>query len=162
MSSPHVIVPGPSFAATEIPEVTILREALEWARTMRIRVIPAAHPVECVSSFASVRWVRRDPDAVIDPIGAAILRAQPHATELPDAAAEALNSTIPCCEGLADGLAGEPPSKSWVGSHVSRLYYPGYVAGTELRCHMLSWVCRAHNMRQALGTHCSICLKALS
>ena len=153
---------NPHFETPEIPELAVLRAALEWAKTQRIRIEPTAPPLECVSSHASTRWVRRDPDAVVDPIGAAILRRQPGATTLMEAAAEALASRVPCVEGLRDGLAGDPPAQAWALSTAKRLYLPAYLAGVQLRAEMSTFVCFAHQLRVPRGQHCPSCLRGLS
>jgi hypothetical protein len=152
----------PSFSAPEIPELAILRAGVEWAKAQRIRVEPAAPPVECASAHGNVRWVRRGPDAIVDPIGAAILRRQPQALHLVDAAKETLFSSIPAVEGLADGLSGEPPSPAWVRSVAKGMYLPAYLAGVQLRCELSSWVCHAHKLRVARGERCPVCVRGLS
>lgn len=153
---------APSFPAPEIPELAVLRAAISWAKDQRIRLEAAAPPVECVSLNQTTRWVRRHPDAIVDPIGAAILRRQPQATHLVDAAKETLFSSIPAVEGLADGLSGEPPSQSWVRSKAKDVYLPAYLAGVQLRCELTSFVCYAHRLRIAKGEHCPRCVEALS
>lgn len=152
----------PHFATSEIPEMALLRAAIAWAHACRIRVEPTAPPVECASSHASTRWVRRDQDAIVDPIGAAILKRQPRATHLIDAAVVALSSTPATCEGIADGLAGEAPSQSWMLSPGKAAYTSGYLGGVELRAAMSTWQCPAHRVRIVRGESCPACLAGLS
>jgi hypothetical protein len=128
---------------------------------MRIIVRPSAPRVQCISE-QHPRWARSGPDAVIDPIGAAILQQQPDVPELPDAAAIALNSCVAVAEGLADGLAGEPPSERWMTSTAKRRYGEGFLAGVQLRIELSTWTCRNHRERMKLGQNCPKCLEALS
>jgi hypothetical protein len=121
--------------------LSIMIEAMEAARLLGIRVRIGSHGVELAGGAR--RWIR-DPQADgVDPIGAAILLKQPHAADVDDAAAAAINAPFAWAAGCSDGLEHRAPADAWVTSIKARLYSAGYQAGTWLRVQLL------HNVRPA-------------
>lgn len=113
--------------------ITLIRAAVLWARAANIPVRLGRWGVMTAFENGAIHW-KRDPAArAVDPIGCAILHAQPEATEPYAAAAEALSAPAAWVHGLQQSLDHESPSTSWTESIQRRLYAAGYTAGVQYR-----------------------------
>lgn len=110
--------------------LTAIREAVAWARRLGLFVRPVVefHGVECTSTLGEAPWVLARELGGLDPIGAAILKAQPLQTDLDRAAAEALGGSVPYSECFAAALRGEPMPHGW---RLSSAYLVGLCGHSE-------------------------------
>jgi hypothetical protein len=125
--------------AGAVHPVHAVRAAVEWSRGrgLRIRLVEE-FGVVCISTHAP-RW-EVDPSVTgPNPVGAAILMAQPECSDLDEAAALALGVPLAWVEGLAAGVARAEPSKTWATSVARHMYLGGFEAGLFVR----SWLMRA-------------------
>lgn len=113
--------------------ILIIRAAVRWALAAGHPVRLGSWGVHCVSSLQRDRWAI-DPTATgIDPVGAAILHAQPEETEPYAAAAAALNAPEPWVHGFIDALEGEAQGRRWTESIHRAQYAAGFEGGTLYR-----------------------------
>jgi hypothetical protein len=125
------------------PTSTILErieEAIEWAVVNGIWIRCSEYGVRCVSSLVDVRWEKDPMVRGCSPLGAAVLQHQPEKTTLPEAAADALDISLPYEAGLADGLALAPKSSAWsacAARTVRESYAKAYEQGATIRIAIL-------------------------
>jgi hypothetical protein len=147
-------------AMSSRPLFEVIAEAVAWGA---VEGIPlklnnlTGHGVVCTSTHGRVLWERDRRQPGCDPIGMAILKAQPQATLIPEAAAEALGVSIPNAEGLAEGLAALEPSTAWDRSIVRHRFLAGYEAGVLLRMAILSRDCPKHGRYELSALTCPLC-----
>lgn len=116
--------------------ITILRDAVLWCRASRIPVRLGEHfgVIRAPGHRgSSERWVRDPEFAGVNPIGAAILHAQPDATIQSVAAAEALAAPIVWVFGLQDAIEQADPERRSTDPEQRALYAAGFEAGTIYR-----------------------------
>lgn len=115
--------------------ITILRDAVLWCRASKIPVRLGDHfgVIRMPPRSGARRW-ERDPDfAGVNPIGAAILHAQPDATIQSVAAAEALHAPIVWVFGVQDALNQADAERRSPEPEQRALYAAGLEAGTRYR-----------------------------
>jgi hypothetical protein len=131
----------PATAPTNEPTtLQIIQDAIGWATAQGIRVRLGPYGVACTSSEGDVRWeldaLAREPG--VNPVGAAILRHQPPADEIPDAGCQALGVDIRWLSGFEDGLGNEEHDQRWTGAADKHVYLHGFESGALLRISILS------------------------
>lgn len=120
--------------------VAMMRAAVLWARAKGLRVglwkRLDAFGVHCVSAHGD-RWAPDPRDGVIDPIGAAILHAQPDTDDPIVAAYEALVATDTWIAGFVAGLYREDGDPAHASAADRRVYLAAYEQGLRYRSEIL-------------------------
>jgi hypothetical protein len=135
--------------ATVIQQPTPLErliEAMDWAaRNGWIVDVGGEHGIRHGTICGVRRWLRlHSGGGYISPLGAVVLREQPSAVMMPEAAAEAMGVGVPWILGFEAGAARRDLSGHWRDGFSASVALAGYQAGVEVRAWILSVTCAKH------------------
>lgn len=141
-----------------------LRETLDWAARLGYCVdVGGDYGVRSAVLCGERRWIRERTEGYVSPLGAVVLREQPRAIMMPEAAAEAMQVAVPWVIGFNDGSARVVPGGSWLAGFSADVYLAGYEAGVQVRDWIRSAYCAAHGCRYSrIGGACPSCEVAAS
>jgi hypothetical protein len=137
-----------------------IREALDWAALKGIAVEPGGdgYGVRATVIGGARRWVREHAGGFVSPLGAVVLREQPLAGMMPEAAAEAMGVGVPWIVGFNAGCRRENLPASWLAGFSAGQALAGYEVGTQIRAWLLSAYCAKHATRYSrIGGSCGAC-----
>lgn len=137
---------------------TRLFEGVLEADRWRLAVSVDGYGVVCTSTNAP-SW-EPDPRAgSVDPIGAAILLAQPRVADVHRAALIALDCSAAMVAGLETGLRHEVPSREMMSAPNRDLFTHGLQVGIVFRQMLCDRSCTLHGRFSTQGPLCPVCVE---
>lgn len=136
-----------------------LIESIDWAARLGYRVeVGGDLGIRHATIRGEERWIRERSDGYVSPLGAVVLREQPRARMMPEAAADAMQVAVPFVVGCAAGYDRRAPEAAWLAGFSRATYMAGYEVGVRVRALILSAHCAKHGTQYSrVGGSCPRC-----